>query len=418
MTQESVAQRIHKYLPPDRVIKNIKPSEVDLEKREEQRSARPGGDFALVMYQDRLTIVPAWHPLNQTSFATNSTVYATASMETLSLEPVLDSAKQRVEGANIVLLDPRMDRLYDRALPARAMELPFGREVLAQGITDLMAVLGEDVLSSPDNQIGIGSIRVTVGPGAGKFGKSAIGQPVALSVEAYRSKPSFPERPLIVTAGPDQRFVQFRGKHSSHYGDGGRIGMISAELGGDDAIFFAPFMAEEPDKVTYLQSLERDPEEMELKMMRLALANGLGAEILAVRKDGTVLLPPMNVNRLGGVTADYVLRYLAPELGIDAKIAPFSLEQVENGDITGLFFAGNAARISKIGTVRLHDARNNVLRDLQLEDSPVVQVLKDRFEKEVIDAVPFFDSSLVTPVDLERGKKMRRVLEEEFRYWI
>lgn len=413
MSRESVADRIRKYLPSERILLGVKPNIVDFERRDEQRQSRPGGDFALVMYEDRLTIVPAWHPLNQTSFATNSAVYATASMETLSFEPVLAGKPGEVNEANIVLLGPRMDRLYDRALPARAIELPFGREVLAQGITDLMAVLGEDVLSGP----GIGSIRVTVGPKAGKFGKSAIDQPVGLSVEAYQTKPSFPDRPLVVTAGPDQRFTPFLGKHAFHYGDGGRMGNIAKELGGDDAIFFAPFMAENQNEVEVLSRYSGNPKELKQAMMRLALANGLGAELMAVKKEGTVLLPPMYVNRLGGVTANYIMRYLAPELDIQAKIAPFNLEQVENGDIAGLFFAGNAARIAEIGTVRLHESDNNILRDVQLEGSPVVRTLKDRFEKEVVGAMPTTDPSLVTPVDLETGRKMRRVLEEEFTYW-
>ena len=418
--------RVSEYLPPGEVLA-IRPSAVDLKRRGEYRKARPGDDFALVLYEGGLVMVPSWHPLNQTSKSANSIAYGTGSMETFSFEPVTtvvsDSQGVDIVGANIILLEPRMERLYGRSFPARELQFPVGKEAFTQGVVDLMAILGRSVLVGEGGNMGVGSIRVTVGPGVGKFGKSAIGREVEASVESYFGQKSFPERAyrgsgLIVSAGPNQRFQKFYGKHSSHYGDGGRIGAMAKGIGADDAIFFAPYCADDQNHVCALFQCENDSRRLEHEMLRLALADGLGAELLAIRRDGKVLLPPMAVNRLGGVTADYIMRYLAPSLGIPTEESLFSLQQVLDGEIVGLFFAGNAARVAAIGAVILHDARGNILNEIRLVVHGRITSLIDRFEKEVRGIIPPSHSSLVTKVDLESGQKAREILERTFVGWM
>lgn len=424
--KESIVDRITAYLPSSEVL-SIKPSSLDLKRRDEYRKTRPGDDFALVLHEGKLAMVPSWHPLNQTPKSANSAVYGTGSMETLSFEPVLDAnsgAKERdIIGANIVFLEPRMDRLYDRALPSREVKFPVDRKTYAQGISDLMAVLGKKVLVGQDNEIGIGSIRVQVGPGMGKFGKSAVGQQVDASVESYYGKKSFPERAyqgegLVLSAGPDQRFQEFRGKHSSHYGEGGRIGEVAKRLGANDAILFAPYDAQDPSRVDLLSQYKGNPKGLEQAMLHLALSDGLGAELLAVRKDGTVLLPPMDVNRLGGVTADYIMKYLAPALGIPTEEAAFNLQQVIDGEIVGLFFAGNAARVAAIGEIKLHDASEQVLRQIHLDIPDTTKRLIDRFEREVHGMEAPAHPSIVTPINLQEGERARKILEQAFSDWM
>ena len=415
----SVAERIPSYLPSAEILK-MKPSAVDLQRREEYKKTRPGDDFALVYNEGKLALVPSWHPLNQTPKSANSAVYGTGSMETLSFEPVVKD--DQVVGGNIVLLEPRMDRLYDRALPAREVKFPIDRKTYAQGITDLMAVLGKNVLER-DGKQGIGSIRVQVGPGMGKFGKSAVGQQVDASVESYFGGKSFPERAyigegLVLSAGPDQRFQPFRGKHSSHYGEGGRIGEIAKKLAADDAILFAPYSAKNRSKVDILTRYKDDPRGLEESMLDLAVSDGLGAELMAVKKDGTIILPPMDVNRLGGVTAEYIMKHLAPSLGMKVNIEPFNLQQVVDGDIAGLFFAGNAARVSAVGKIKLHDENANVLREITLEIPEATRQLINHFEKQVTGKETPTDPSLVTSVDLVEGAKARKRLEKAFAAWI
>lgn len=401
---DALADRIQDYLPPQEIL-SIPPSPLDLQRRDTYRKYRPNGDFSLTLYQDKLRIVPSWHPLNTTSIANNSSVYGTGSMETLTLEPVVD----RNDQASIVLLPPRLTRLYSKALPAREINPPVDEETFSQGIVDLMAVLGTDILKNND----MGSIRVTVGPGAGKFGKSAVGQPVNLSVESYGTSRSLPNKPLAITAGPNQRLSPFLGKHSSHYGEAGRIGQVAARMGGDDAIFFAPFEASDPSQTHYLT-----PGSSNLKdqMMRLALANGLGAEVMAINKDGTLLLPPLGVNRLGGVTSQYIKDHLAPDLSVETEEKLFSLQEIESGEITALMLVGNAARVSLVGEIIMHDDTKR-FSSLKLPKPTTSKAISAVFEAQSKSIVRPSHYSLLTPVDINDGAKAMAILEDKFADW-
>src|ERR1041385_7233940 len=134
-------------------------------------------------------------------------------------------------------------------------------------------------------------------------------------------------------------------------------------------------------------------------MGRVALADGPGEEILAVTKDGTLLIPPMDVNRLGGTTAAYVRDHLAPALGVATEERAFNLAQVRDGEIIGLFFAGNASRLAAIGEVRLHDAAGNPLDKIVVGVPDEVRALIDQYEAEVRGMIPPSDNSLLVPVD-------------------
>lgn len=404
------------YLPPDEILK-IQPSIVDNNRKEGYKTARPGGDYALVLYEKSLVIVPPWHPLNQIPISANAVAYGTGSMETLSFEPVSTSS------ANLVLIRPRMKRLFERSFPAREIQFPIEMKSLEQGIIDLMSILGESVLIDEDGHTGIGSVRVTVGPGLGKFGKNTTGQGIEASVEAYAGQRSLPDRAydgtgLIVNAGPNQRFHKFKGKHSSQYGDGGHVGAVSKRLHTDDSILFAPHYASRPDDFDFLPRYKNGSDGLTQAMLGLALADGFGAELLAVRQDGTILLPPMSVNRLGGVTADYIMHYLAPALGFSTQESLFCLQQVLDGEIIGLFYAGNAARIAAIATIKLHDANENVLMEIHLPVDNKITLLIERFENEVRGVITPSHPSLVTQIDLKRGEKVRKILDEAFTTWL
>src|SRR5437868_6148031 len=101
----ALATRINDYLPPSEVME-LRPDVIDLRLRNEYHQSRPGDDFALVLYEGRLVIVPSWHPLNQTPKTANASVYGTGAMETLICEPVLDkngfSSEQDIHAANII----------------------------------------------------------------------------------------------------------------------------------------------------------------------------------------------------------------------------------------------------------------------------------------------------------------------------
>lgn len=424
---EPLSQRIEAYLPSQAILA-MQPSPVD-RAHNEALQKRPADSWTLVYYEpeQRLVIVPTDHPINTINISSNLAVYGSGSMETFTEEPVLGEDASVVSG-NIVLLEPRMDRLYGRALPNRKVDLPTERDAVSQGIKDLMAIQGTEVLTA-NNTPQIASIRLLAGPGVGSFGKRAIGQTPVIAVESYRAQRDFgPEardgRGLTVTAGPEQRKEPFLGKHADHYGNAGNSADIGKDVGGADTLLFAEYDLRDPKRIVALDRIT-DPDELQQEMMNLALSDGLGAELMAIRqeKDGsqTLLLPPdsgpLDVKRLGGVTAQYVIDHMAPQMGIRTEIAPWSLQQIADGEIVGLFYAGNAARLAEITTVRLHDGHGTPLRDVPVGVPEIEQQLVDRFEAELAGQIPASDPSLLTPVDFAEGAKARAILENAYTQW-
>src|SRR5260221_4698828 len=102
----------------------------------------------------------------------HGTQYGTGSFEGGSVEPVVapteNPDKYDIAGANLILAEPRMERLYNRSLPAMGIDLPIDREAYTQGIQDLVAVLGTGILVGEDGTIGRAYLRPSVAPGMGR----------------------------------------------------------------------------------------------------------------------------------------------------------------------------------------------------------------------------------------------------------
>jgi branched-subunit amino acid aminotransferase/4-amino-4-deoxychorismate lyase len=309
-------------------------------------------------------------------------------------------------------------------------EAPIDQETLAQGISDLVAILGPDIFVGPDGTIGRAYIRPSVVPGMGPQGVSPSPLlEIDAAVEAFHWPFYFPpeaaERAyqgsgLVVIAKPHQRLEPITGKHATNYGHAAAIGKEAQRLGGDEALFFAPYSigADGERQLELLSSYKGDSEGLREAMGRVALADGPGEEILAVTKDGTLLIPPMDVNRLGGTTAAYVRDHLAPALGVATEERAFNLAQVRDGEIIGLFFAGNASRLAAIGEVRLHDAAGNPLDKIVVGVPDEVRALIDQYEAEVRGMIPPSDNSLLVPVDLVGGQDARRRLDSIYAHWM
>jgi branched-chain amino acid aminotransferase len=83
-----------------------------------------------------------------------------------------------------------------------------------------------------------------------------------------------------------------------------------------------------------------------------------GMNIFFVFDDGTLLTPPLGGTILAGITRDSILQ-LARDMGVEAREAPYSIEQwradAESGRLTEAFACGTAAVVTPIGQVKSAD---------------------------------------------------------------
>ena len=153
------------------------------------------------------------------------------------------------------------------------------------------------------------------------------------------------------------------------------------------------------------------------EVLDVVLADGPGEEVAAFTPRGDLWIPPMDVNRLGGTTLAYVERYLASKLGIRTFVRPFSLRNIMQREIETLIYLGNAARIAPIGEIKVFDSENNPLYLFRRKIGYAARKLVDGCEQEVSAQIEPAHPSLLTPVDLESGKKARGVLDGKYSGW-
>ena len=169
-TQERVIDRIHKYLPsPETIEAHPFPSIAQTKLREELRQDLAGADFVMVYshLEEKLVIVPPWHDLNLAPVETPGKDYAQVVFEGMSMEPVVDA--EGIKGANLILFQPRIDRLA-RSVTTQRFKPSVSIAEFSQGISDLCAVLGEKVLRREDKTPSRAYIRPSISRGLGKFG--------------------------------------------------------------------------------------------------------------------------------------------------------------------------------------------------------------------------------------------------------
>jgi branched-chain amino acid aminotransferase len=103
-----------------------------------------------------------------------------------------------------------------------------------------------------------------------------------------------------------------------------------------------------------------------------------GMNIFFVFDDGTLLTPPLGGTILAGITRDSILQ-LARDMGVEAREAPYSIEQwradAESGRLTEAFACGTAAVVTPIGSVRSSDGEFTISNRLV---GPVTERLRSR----------------------------------------
>lgn len=235
---------------------------------------------------------------------------------------------------------------------------------------------------------------------------------------------------LRVVVQPNQRTELITGKYASNYGGAGSVGQKAKEYGADDSMYLATFYAHDRDNsFLFKDKRKMSPDELKHHMLKLALADGPGEEVVAFTKDGTMLYPPMDVGRLGGTTLDYMIK-IAKKLDIPTREAYFCIDDINTGEtgtkdsIVSLAYVGNAVKFAPIGRLDLRDAQGQPLREegpIELKHPDEVRNLRrlqHQYEAELTGRVPLTDPELLTPIP--RGQTVdeaRELVASTFRDW-
>ena len=122
----------------------------------------------------------------------------------------------------------------------------------------------------------------------------------------------------------------------------------------------------------------------------VCFSDGPGEEILAVLQDGeTLTYPPMRVNRLGGTVLDYIVKHLAPALGLKVREQDITLEQIRKGEIAGLAFVGNAVKVTPIAKIDIVKPTEGTYSGEKIETlvefsiHPTIAKIRDEFLGEI-----------------------------------
>lgn len=366
---------------------------------------------------DKMVMCPPYSALNLAPNQQHRADYATGSWEGSSAEPVLDKDNKIVD-VNVILHRPRLARLV-RSLRARGCHTHIPIEKFGQMILDVIAVHGFDMLTADDGAPTRTYIRPSMGTGVGAWGVSFDSSYfIESSVLAFRWGSYFPDVARIHQEGARavitgmQRMFPIMGKHASNYGAASIDGSVARNLQYDELIYLAPYclLNGEPnygvrDFATIIQ--------------HGVFADGPGEELIAILKDNeTLIYPPLRVNRLGGTVLDYIVKHLAPALGLKVREQDITLEQVRNGEIVGMAFLGNAVKVTPIGQIDIikptadQQGGEKIATLAKFGMHPTIAKIRDQFAAELCGKKPPSHESLLTPVDLVWGKEFRAYLDD------
>lgn len=357
--------------------------------------------------------------LNAAPNQQHRTDYATSVWEGSSAEPQLDENGDII-GINVILHEARMQR-FRRSLLARGYDLAFPQVKFSQMILDAVAINGKAVVTEDNGQPTRAYIRPSVGTGVGAWGVSLRADGfIESSVVVFRWTGYFANSTLIDREGLKvvitgaQRLFPVTGKHASNYGAAAVDGKLAREFGYDELVYLAPYGIKNGQLDYNVKSFEA------LKRYGV-IADGPGEEVIGVADDNkTIFYPPMRVNRLGGTVLNYLIQHLLPRLGIKAVERDLTLEDLRRGKIIGLAFVGNAVKITPVGQLDLlfkciDSKQGEVVETLfKREIHPLLLQIKKQFLGEISGKLTLSHSSLLTPVDLEFGERMRERLDN---YW-
>lgn len=427
VTREGLAERIYNYLPSQEVLDAYpSPKILDLKTRDRQEEEIPGAAYALTTSRldGRLVIVPYHHPENCLPPESPGVHYSHVAFEGISLVPGLNQNGELVS-ANIVLYRERMQRMRSSI---RAIRGGIPEESLLdqfdQGIIDLSAVLAHRVLRDRDGM----PTRAYTRPAYIRLGTYGVSPkkeaPYHMSTiewnwPLYISKEAYEKGATAVVFLDAQRFSEVRGKLAGNYSDGGVLTQSARDLGGNEVLYLGPYIVNEFGKIEYVNYQEGKRAKVKLQEAGI-LADGSGEDVLFEGWDGTVYYQPKDTNILGGTTRDYILNHICRTLEIPTSELTVSLADIRKGDIVGMSYVGNAVKVLGAKRIDIYDTwkdESKLLESVELTLSPSLRAIQSRFEAELFSLIPASHPSLLTPIDLEWGREVRKILDYVYSSW-
>lgn len=318
---------------------------------------------------------------------------------------------------NVILLTARNERLYKRSLPARGYQSPIEAAGLSRTTLDLVAINGDGLFHHPSSRGFVRAyIRTSIHPASLEgYGISLRNEyPIEVGVVAWTwpdyLKPELATEGAVCAITGHQRLFPITGKHASNYGSASVEGSLARRLGADELAYLAPYLID-ADGCGYWA----DPSNVDAKLRDGVISDGPGEECIGIRKkDEALVFAPMRVNRLGGTVLQYIVDHMAPTLGIKTVEADITMHDLRRGKYSALAMVGNAVRVTPVRKLSLYNGEN-IFEEIDLfekgEVPETLRLMVDRWDLETRGLVDPSHQSLLTEVDMERGRLMREELD-------
>lgn len=384
-----------------------------------ERTARnfPGTTYAIFYSHEQNELLAAPIELVLSSKFSHALDYGTGVFEGTSA-----MVNERTGIPHVILLSARSERMFNRSLPSRGYQAPVDRATFDQALLDFVAVNGPDLFKNPkggDKPVRA-YIRPTIHPAPlGGYGVSlSQGYPIDAAILTWPwpdyLRPEIYSEGGVAAVNGKQRLFEIRGKHASNYGASAKDGQEVRKQGNDELIYLAPYLVDENGFIFW-----DDPQDEDKKLRFGSLSDGPGEEIFAITRDKRKLVyAPMRVNRLGGTVLNYTVNYLVPRLGLEAEEGDITLADLRNGKYVAAGMIGNAVKIAPIRQINLYRCAKLVEEIILFNqgDLPeMMQRLINRWNLETRGLVDPSHPSLLTPVDMEVGKRIREQLDTLFK---
>lgn len=427
----NLSDNYRKYLPPSEILclySQSGPLE-DRMRDEYFRQKFPGFDFSLKRTESGFHIAPPWHPVNLSSYFNPGLHYAHIAFEGSSVVPVVDDNGELI-GANLVLHEQRMRR-FKRSIDSIGMGSTVSEQTLQQfsdGVADLASILARRVLTYNEGSVINNkgetlrgyvrpwAIRVC-GTGVSPLDTDYLDMGVGIaSMGRYLPEEAFRDGAVAGAFVDFKRDAKILGKVAGNYTHAGDIGKEARRLGLHEAALWAPYWID-PETLE-IQALDpTEPEIADEQLLKGGLpADGPGEDIVFFDKEGTLLYQPMNTNILGGTTREYIIKHLAPEMEIDTREFPVTVDDIRKGDIVGMAYTGNAVTFCPVREFGIYDAAGEMICkfdfDIPLEAELIKEVYSHELSGRVKTAGP-----LLTPVDLCEGDSTYNKLKGTYKGW-
>lgn len=414
---------LKQYLPSATTLKQyLQPGPRELEVRKHIRENLLGCEYALVSFDGKLVIVPAWHPIAMVPQANAGTHYSHAIFEGGSARPIVKNGK--VTGVNLIIFPPKMKRLQ-KSLKAQGLEPPVSIPKIEQGIKDFISIVGDKPFLSPEGEPIRAYIRPALMRGEGAFGVTpapninALFSCIHWGWLLYLPEEVYAHGGIAAAFLDEQRLVRIRGKLAGNYSVSGEIGKRARKLGAHEAVLFGPYAYTGGKK--HWINYEEGSSAVGIIKKYGTIVDGPGEDILFFKLNSSgniseIFIQPLDTNILGGTTRNFIIQSLAPSMGIKVTEKPITIDDIRKKRVHAMCFCGNAVNVAPMRTLRVYDDQDNLVEELHLQVSSGIKMFVARFIAEVSGQIPASSEELLTPVKFDIDA--RKQLDTIYKRWL